>query len=47
MYLFTLSQWLAVDGVDINQFPKVAQHCLRMAQDPVVVRVLIAEQSAE
>ena len=46
MYLFTLAQWLAVDGVDINRFPKVAQHSQQMAQDPVVVRVLKTEDSA-
>ena len=46
LYLFTLAQWLATDGVDINRFPKVAQHSLQMAQDPVVARVLMAEQSA-
>lgn len=46
IYLFTLAQWLAADGVDINLFPKVAQHSLKMAQDPVVARVLLAERTA-
>lgn len=46
MYLFTLAQWLERDGVDIKRFPKVAQHSLQMARDPVVARVLLAEQSA-
>jgi glutathione S-transferase len=46
MYLFTLAQWLEADGVDINRFPKVADHSLKMAQDPVVARVILAEQSA-
>jgi len=46
MYLFTLAQWLEGDGVDINRFPKVAGHSLKMAQDPVVARVILAEQSA-
>ena len=46
MYLFTLAQWLAGDGVDIARFLKVAHHSQKMAQDPVVARVLLAEQSA-
>lgn len=46
MYLFTLAQWLEGDGVDIGRFPKVAQHSLRMAHDPVVARVVLAELSA-
>jgi glutathione S-transferase len=46
MYLFTLAQWLEGDGVDIRLFPKVAQHSLQMARDPVVARVVLAEQSA-
>jgi glutathione S-transferase len=45
MYLFTLAQWLEADGVDIRRFPKVAHHRLKMAQDPVVARVVLAEQS--
>ena len=46
MYLFTLSQWLKGDSVDIKRFPMVADHFLRMAADPVVVRVLAAQQPA-
>ena len=46
MYLFTLAQWLEGDGVDIRRFPKVSQHSLRMTQNPVVTRVMMAEQSA-
>ncbi len=46
MYLFTLAQWLKGDGVDIGQFPNVADHQRRMAEDPVVVRVLAAQQKA-
>jgi glutathione S-transferase len=45
MYLFTLAQWLEVDGVDIEQFPQVADHRRRMAADPVVVRVLAAQSA--
>ena len=45
MYLFTLSGWLAGDGVDIERFPKVADHYSRMAADPVVIKVLAAQKS--
>jgi glutathione S-transferase len=45
MYLFTLSQWLEGDGVDIKRFPKVADHQRRMLEDPVVVKVLAAEKA--
>jgi glutathione S-transferase len=43
-YLFTLAGWLKGDGVDIAQFPKVAAHQERMAADPVVIKVLHAQQ---
>ena len=46
MYLFTLGRWLKGDGVDIDSFPKVADHSRRMAADPVVLRVLAAQQAA-
>jgi glutathione S-transferase len=42
-YLFTLAQWLEGDGVDVARFPKVAEHRARMAEDPVVKRVIAAE----
>ena len=45
MYLFTLSGWLAGDGVDIERFPKVADHYSRMAADPVVIEVLAAQKA--
>jgi glutathione S-transferase len=45
MYLFTLSQWLEGDGVDIRRFPKVADHQRRMREDPVVIKVLAAEKA--
>jgi len=45
MYLFTLSQWLEGDGVDIARFPKVGEHRRRMAENPVVKKVL-AEETA-
>jgi glutathione S-transferase len=42
-YLFTLGGWLADDGVDIAQFPKVADHARRMAERPAVGKVLAEE----
>jgi len=45
-YLFTLSQWLAGDGVDITRFAKVAGHAQRMTALPAVQSVLAAEQAA-
>ena len=43
MYLFTLAQWLEADGVDLGRLPKVADHRRRMAEHPVVARVVAAE----
>ena len=45
MYLFTLAQWLESDGVDLEHLPKVADHRRRMAQDPVVARVVAQERA--
>ena len=39
-YLFTISGWLADDGVDIAQFPKVQDHFRRMIDRPAVKAVL-------
>jgi glutathione S-transferase len=39
-YLFTLAQWLEGDGVDIAQFPKLADHMQRMSERPGVKKVL-------
>ena len=39
-YLFTMSGWLQSDGVDVAQFPKVADHRRRMAERPAVQRAL-------
>jgi glutathione S-transferase len=44
-YLFTISGWLAGDGVDIERFPKVAAHRKRMESDPDVVKVLAAQKA--
>jgi glutathione S-transferase len=43
-YLFTLSQWLAGDGVDIARFPKIADFARRMRERPAVQRALAAER---
>jgi glutathione S-transferase len=43
MYLFTLSQWLEADGVDIKKLPKVAGHRRRMTEHPAVKKVLEQE----
>lgn len=45
-YLFTMSDWLGGAGVDINQFPKVAEHYRRMRQRPAVQRALETEKEA-
>lgn len=44
-YLFTLARWLEGDGVDVNRFPKVADHLRRMNDQPGVRKVL-AQQEA-
>jgi len=44
-YLFTLAQWLELDGVDPASIPKVAQHRELMAQRPAV-RKAIAQETA-
>lgn len=40
MYLFTITQWLEGDEVDVKWFPKVAAMRQRMLDNPVVQRVL-------
>ena len=39
-YLFTLTGWLPRDGIDMAQFPKVAEHFARMGERPAVRKVL-------
>jgi len=39
-YLFTITRWLEGDGVDVERFPKVADHMRRMNEEPVVRKVL-------
>lgn len=40
MYLFTITNWLEGDEVDVNWFPKVAAMRRRMLDDPIVQKVL-------
>lgn len=42
-YLFTLTQWLKGDGVDVAQFPKLNDHMQRMSERPGVKKVLAQE----
>jgi glutathione S-transferase len=44
-YLFTLTQWLEGDGVDIARLPKISDHHKRMSERPAV-RAAIAEETA-
>jgi glutathione S-transferase len=44
-YLFTISGWLARNGVDIAEFPKVKAHAEAMKARPAVQRVFQAQQS--
>jgi len=39
-YLYTISGWLAADGVDIAKFPKAHDHFKRMEARPAVKAVL-------
>lgn len=40
IHLFTVTRWLAGDGVEVAGFPKVAAHFAAMKQRPAVQRVL-------
>jgi glutathione S-transferase len=44
-YLFTIAQWLEVDGVDPAQLPGIQEHRRRVSERPAVRAVLAAEQS--
>jgi glutathione S-transferase len=35
-YLFTMTSWMAGDGVDLTKFPKLADHFARMLEIPAV-----------
>ena len=43
-YLFTITEWLEGDGVDVSKFPKTQAHQQRMRERPAVQRAL-REQS--
>ncbi len=43
MYLFTLSQWLGGDGVDIESMPALADHFRRVGARPAVRRAIAME----
>lgn len=43
-YLYTISQWLGADGVDINATPKIADHFKRVGERPAVQRALAEEK---
>jgi glutathione S-transferase len=45
-YLYTITGWLAGDGVDVARFPKVRAHLARMAARPTVAKVLAEQRSA-
>jgi glutathione S-transferase len=45
-YLFTLTQWLGGDGVDISKTPKIAEHFRRVGERPAV-RKAIEEETRE
>lgn len=40
MYLYTIATWLEGDGVDLTKLPRVIAHRERVANDPVVKRVM-------
>jgi len=42
-YLYTISQWLGADGVDIANTPKIADHFKRVGERPAVQRALAGE----
>ena len=42
-YLFTLAQWLELDGVDPARLPTVADHRARMSERPTVRRAIAQE----
>lgn len=39
-YLFTLTQWLEADGVEVNKTPKIADHFKRMGERSAVRKAL-------
>ena len=45
IYLYTISQWLPGDGVDINDFPNVASHTRHMQNNKSVQKVQAIHQA--
>lgn len=45
-YLFTMTQWLKGDGVDIATLPRIREHHDRMVERPAVKKALADEQRA-
>jgi glutathione S-transferase len=43
LYLYTISRWLEGDSVDVQRFPRVADHMKRMDAQPQVKKVLAAQ----
>lgn len=46
-YLYVVASWLPRDGVDMAQFPKIADHFARMGERPAVREALARVQAAE
>ena len=44
-YLFTVSGWMAGDGLDTARYPKVQDHRRRMVQRPAVAKALAEEKT--
>lgn len=44
-YLFTLAQWLEVDGVDVSKLPRVLDHRARVRARSATQRALAAERA--
>ncbi|MCO6186745.1 glutathione S-transferase family protein [Rhizobium sp. L1K21] len=44
-YLFTVAGWLAGDGVDVNQFPAIADFVARMRARPAVAKAVALENA--
>ena len=45
-YLYTVTQWLAADGVESTRFARVHDHAQRVAQRPAVQRAIAQEQAS-
>jgi len=40
-YLFTLSQWLPIHGIDSSDYPNIYQHLVKMLDQPAVQKALV------